>query len=193
MIQTIKINLLPYREALLQKRKQHFKNLMLLGVLAGVGLAAFGYVSLNTMIGNQEERNQVLQEGIKKLDTEIAEIEKLKIEKANFLARKQKVEELENQRFEAARIIDSLNALIPEGVYLTGIDAKDELNYQISGKAISDNKIAVFMRAIPSTGLFQTPELVSIQKENEAQVFTLQVALARQLSINAQAASTPAK
>ena len=40
---------------------------------------------------------------------EIAEIKKLQAEKASFLTRKQKVEELENKRFEAARIIDTLN------------------------------------------------------------------------------------
>lgn len=189
MISIIKINLLPYREALLQKRKQQFKSMMLLSLLLGIALSALAYFTLSGAIARQESRNETLTAGIAALDTEIAEINKLKEEKANFLARKQKVEELENQRFEAARIVDTLNTLVPEGLYLTSITGKDALNYTISGKAISDSKIAIFMRAIPSTGLFKTPELVSIKKESDAQEFTLQVALNRP---DPAAASVPA-
>lgn len=192
MIPMIKINLLPYREALLQKQKQKFKSLMLLSLLLGLAIAALSYVTLSGTISNQEARNQVLQTGIAELDKQIDEIKQLQEEKANFLARKQKVEELENLRFEAARIIDTLNTLVPEGLYLTAITAKDDLQYNINGKAISDSKIAMFMRAIPSTGQFKTPELVSIKKVNDAQEFTLQVSLNRATPAQASAQSASA-
>lgn len=177
MIPMIKINLLPYREALLQKRKQQFKSLMLLALLLALALAALGYFTLNNAIARQGERNQVLKDGIATLDKQITEIKKLEEEKNHFLLRKKKVEELENQRFEAARIIDTLNTQAPEGLYLTAITGKNALDYTINGKAISDSKIAAFMRAIPSIGLFKTPELVSIKKMDDAQEFTLQVSL----------------
>ncbi|MCP2041256.1 type IV pilus assembly protein PilN [Neisseria sp. HSC-16F19] len=180
MISMIKINLLPYREARLQKQKQQFKSLMLACALGGVLAAGLGWFYLNNSINSQTERNQLLTDGITRLDTEIQEIEKLELEKANFLSRKQKVEELETQRFEAARLLDTLNTVIPEGVYLTGITGSDALNYNIQGKAISDSKIAVFMRAIPGTGLFSNPELVSIKKANDSQEFVLKVSLNRQ-------------
>ena len=175
MISLIKINLLPYREALLQKQKQQFKSLMLLCLLGGVVAAGLGWFYLNQIINSQTERNQVLTQGIADLDKEIQEINRLEQEKANFLARKRKVEELETQRFEAARLLDTLNTVIPEGAYLTNIEGKDALTYNIHGKAISDSKIAIFMRAIPSTGLFNTPELVSIKKTDDSQEFVLKV------------------
>lgn len=180
MIQMIKINLLPYREALLQKQKQQFKTLMLLALILGIALAALTFMTLNSSISSQQERNQVLRDGVAELDKQIAEIKKLEEEKANFIARKQKVEELENMRFEGARIIDTINTLVPEGLYLSNIAAKNEFDYTITGKAISDSKIAMFMRALPSTGLFKTPELVSIRKVDDAQEFVVQITLNRQ-------------
>lgn len=180
MISLIKINLLPYREALLQKQKQQFKSLMLLCLLIGLAAAGLGWFYLNQTIATHTERNQMLTEGIADLDKEIQEIERLELEKANFLARKRKVEELETQRFEAPRLLDTLNTVIPEGIYLTSIVGSDAITYNIHGKAISDSKVAMFMRAIPSTGLFNTPELVSIKKAEDAQDFVLKVTLNRQ-------------
>ena len=130
-----------------------------------------------------------------KTSNKIAEIKKLQAEKASFLTRKQKVEELENKRFEAARIIDTLNTLVPEGLYLTAITGDDANpdNYSISGKAISDSKIAMFMRAIPSTGMFNSAELDNIKKVNDAQEFVVKVSLSRPeaATVEASAASAP--
>lgn len=177
MIELTKINLLPYREQLAQKKKQQFKVLMIAALATGVGLAALAYLGINQAISKQQARNEFLTQEIAKLDIELAEIGKLKEEKDNFLSRKQKVEELQEKRFQAARIIDTLNILVPEGTYLTSIDAANPTTYNISGKATSDNKIAMFMRSIPSTGIFMQPELSQIKKVDNAQEFTLKVLL----------------
>ena len=194
MIPMIKINLLPYREALLQQQKQKFKSLMLLGLLLALALAALSYFAFNGSIASQEGRNQVLKDGLTQLDGQIAEIKKLQAEKASFLARKQKVEELESKRFEAARIVDTLNTLVPEGLYLTAITGDDANpdNYSISGKAISDSKIAMFMRAIPSTGLFNSAELDNIKKVNDEQEFVVKVSLSRPEPVAAEASAASA-
>ena len=181
MINLIKINLLPYREALQQKRKQQFKALMLVAAAIGVGLAALTYVSIDRMVAAQEARNQFLTTKTQELDKELASIAELQKEKESFLARKQKVEELQNKRFEGAHIVDTINRLVPEGVYLTAVTASgnaDAIKYEIKGKATSDNRIAMFMRALPSSGLFQQPELSSIKKEDTAQDFVLNVGIA---------------
>ena len=181
MINLIKINLLPYREALQQKRKQQFKALILVAAAIGVGLAALTYVSIDQMIAAQEARNQFLTNKTQELDKELASISELQKEKESFLARKQKVEELQNKRFEGAHIVDTINRLVPEGIYLTSVASTNNvepIKYEIKGKATSDNRIAMFMRALPSTGLFQPPELSSIKKEDTAQDFVLNVGIA---------------
>ena len=178
MIPLIQLNMLPYREEQDKQKKAQFTRLMIFSGLIGVGLLVFTYVSLSGLILNQESRNQQLTAGIEQLNIQIKEVETLEAEKRDFLARKAKVEELENKRFEAARMIDSLNTVAPEGVYLTGIKAKDVSTYILSGKATSDSKIADFMRVIPSTNVFGQPSLDSINKVESVQEFELTVAVA---------------
>ncbi len=177
MIEFTKINLLPYREEIKQRKKQQFNILMLSALLVGVGLSVLAYVSINSAISNQESRNQFLETEISKLDTDLGEIKKLQQEKENFLAKKQKVEELQEKRSQAAYIIDTLNVLTPENTYLTAVNAENPTTYTITGRAMSDNKIAMLMRALPSTGVFSKPELLSIKKNDNYQEFTLRVLL----------------
>ena len=173
MIELTRINLLPYREEIKQRKQQQFKVLMLGAFAVGLGLAAATYLSIDSAISNQEGRNNFLQTEIDRLDRELGEIDKLQQEKEAFLAKKLKVEELQEKRYQAAYILDSLNALTPDNTYLTALEAESSTSYKISGHAVSDNKIAVMMRSLPSTGIFLQPELLSIKKVDNYQEFTL--------------------
>ena len=173
MMDLIKINLLPYREELNQKKKQKFNVLMAASGIIGIGLAVVAFLGINKAISAQENRNAFLEGEIKILDTAIAEIASLKAEKEDFLAKKQKVEELQSKRFEGAQIIDTLNQLIPEGVFLISVSSSNEKNYEIKGKASSDNRIAMFMKSLPSTMLFEQPELLEIKKTDNGQDFVI--------------------
>lgn len=189
MIPLIQLNMLPYREEQDKQKKAQFTRLMVFSGLVGVGLLVLTYVLLSGMILNQESRNQQLTAGIEQLNIQIKEVETLEAEKRDFLARKAKVEELENKRFEAARMIDSLNTVAPEGVYLTGIKAKDVSTYTLSGKATSDSKIADFMRVIPSTNVFGQPSLDSINKVESVQEFELTVAVSSSAPMSSDSAN----
>ena len=173
MMDLIKINLLPYREELNQKKKQKFNVLMAASGIIGIGLAVVAFLGINQAISAQESRNAFLEGEIKILDTAIAEIASLKAEKEDFLAKKQKVEELQSKRFEGAQIIDTLNQLIPEGVFLISVSSSNEKNYEIKGKASSDNRIAMFMKSLPSTMLFEQPELLEIKKTDNGQDYVI--------------------
>ena len=173
MIELTRINLLPYREEIKQRKQQQFKVLMLGAFAVGLGLAAATYLGIDNAISNQEGRNNFLQTEIDRLDRELGEIDKLQQEKEAFLAKKLKVEELQEKRYQAAYVLDSLNALTPDNTYLTALEAESATSYKISGHAISDNKIAVMMRSLPSTGIFLQPELLSIKKVDNYQEFTL--------------------
>ena len=173
MIELTRINLLPYREEIKQRKQQQFKILMFGAFAVGLGLAAATYLGIDNAISNQEGRNNFLQTEIERLDRELGEIDKLQQEKEAFLAKKLKVEELQEKRYQAAYILDSLNTLTPDNTYLTALEAESPTSYKISGHAISDNKIAVMMRSLPSTGIFFQPELLSIKKVDNYQEFTL--------------------
>ena len=195
----IKINLLPYREILEQKQKKQFQLVMAFGVIAG-GVAAFLiWGALAALITNQESRNEELNAGIKELDAQIVKVKDLQAQKQSFLERKQKVEELDNTRFEGARIVDTVNQLVPDGAYLTSIqniggsDANISNTYTLVGKAISDNKVAMFMTALPSTGVFDTPKLDSINKTDNGQEFKITANLLEQKKLTATQSSVSAE
>ena len=94
---------------------------MAFGVIAG-GVAAFliwGALAALITIKKAETKNWIA--GIKELDAQIVKVKDLQAQKQSFLERKQKVEELDNKRFEGARIVDTVNQLVPDGAYLTSI------------------------------------------------------------------------
>lgn len=173
----IKINLLPYREEMNKRKQQQFKTLMYGAVLTGVAAVAATYLFIDNIINIQSERNTLLETSIAHLDTELSEIQKLKQEKDAFLIKKNKIEELQLKRLQAAKILDSLNEAIPESTYLTSLDAVTADSYRLSGRTSSDNRVAAMMRAMPNTGIFKQPELLSIKKNNSYQEFTLQATL----------------
>ncbi|HFC7445754.1 TPA: PilN domain-containing protein [Neisseria meningitidis] len=173
----IKINLLPYREEMNKRKQQQFKTLMYGAVLTSVAAVAATYLFIDNMINNQSERNTLLETSIAHLDTELSEIQKLKQEKDAFLIKKNKIEELQLKRLQAAKILDSLNEAVPGSTYLTSLDAVTADSYRLSGRTSSDNRVAAMMRAMPNTGIFKQPELLSIKKNNSHQEFTLQATL----------------
>ncbi|EMT9198577.1 PilN domain-containing protein [Neisseria gonorrhoeae] len=173
----IKINLLPYREEMNKRKQQQFKTLMYGAVLTGVAAVAATYLFIDNMINKQSEKNTLLEISIAHLDTELSEIQKLKQEKDAFLIKKNKIGELQIKRLQAAKILDSLNEAVPRSTYLTSLDAVTADSYRLSGRTSSDNRVAAMMRAMPNTGIFKQPELLSIKKNNSHQEFTLQATL----------------
>lgn len=173
----IKINLLPYREEMNKRKQQQFKTLMYGAVLTGVAAVAATYLFIDNMINKQSEKNTLLEISIAHLDTELSEIQKLKQEKDAFLIKKNKIGELQIKRLQAAKILDSLNEAVPGSTYLTSLDVVTADSYRLSGRTSSDNRVAAMMRAMPNTGIFKQPELLSIKKNNSHQEFTLQATL----------------
>ena len=186
----IKINLLPYRELREMKQKKQFQNILAGGFLLGALACGGVYMVLDKAIEHQNSRNQSLQEGIESLKKEITTIQTLRADKERFLERKKKVEELDNKRFDGARIVDSLNQVVPDGAYLVQLKGGDgnggsrssngREEYTIEGRALSDNKVALLMAALPSTGMFDLPDLVEIAKAEDSQRFVLKSTLADQ-------------
>lgn len=173
----ILINLLPYREqARLAKQKQ-FNQMMVLALIVGMGLSFLVYMTINSRIDEQQSRNQFMQQQLDELNLRIESVKSLQDERTRLLARKQKVEELQQERGRSAKLLDDLSNIMPEGVYLTELKS-NKGNYTLVGKAVSDNRIAMFMNALPSTGVFAAPVILDeIKKGEGAQEFRLRANL----------------
>ncbi|MDY0022997.1 PilN domain-containing protein, partial [Arenimonas caeni] len=116
-----RINLLPWRAERRKQRQKEFMTLLGLAAAAGVLISFLIVMYYNGQIEGQQYRNQYLRNQITLVDEQIKEIEALDRKKANLLARKQVIEELQASRSQMVHLFDHLVRTIPEGVKLNTI------------------------------------------------------------------------
>ncbi|HEY3565818.1 MAG TPA: PilN domain-containing protein, partial [Casimicrobiaceae bacterium] len=161
----MRINLLPHREQKRQARQRQFVSLAIVLALFGVAIVALVHVVLAARIDNQISRNTLLKTKIAELDKQIAEIDKLRDQIQQVLARKQVVETLQANRNEAVHLLDQLVRQLPEGVYLQSVKQTDK-KVQIVGFAQSNARVSTLMRNIEGSPWLEKPELVEIKLVN---------------------------
>jgi type IV pilus assembly protein PilN len=119
-------------------------------------------VVLAARIDNQLSRNTYLKQQIAKLDEQIKEIDRLRDQIQQVLARKAVVETLQANRNEAVHLLDQLVRQLPEGIYLRSVKQTDK-KVQIVGYAQSSARVSTLMRNIEGSPWIAKPELVEIK------------------------------
>lgn len=158
----MRINLLPHREQKRQARQRQFVSLTIALAILGVAIVALVHVVLAARIDNQNSRNTLLKTRIAELDSQIKEIDKLRDQIQQVLARKQIVETLQANRNEAVHLLDQLVRQLPEGVYLQSVKQTDK-KVMIVGYAQSNARVSTLMRNIEGSPWLEKPELVEIK------------------------------
>lgn len=178
----IRINLLPHREL---RRKQQQQNFFIaLGMVAAVGVAVWFVVHtyLNGQFEEQQERNKFLTEEIAKLDTQIAEIAKVKEQTAALLARAKVVETLQATRAEVVHLMDQLVRQLPDGVYLKAVKQNGQ-KVTITGFTQSQARVSTLMRNLDSSPNLENPALIEIkavqQGNQRINEFTMNIDITR--------------
>jgi type IV pilus assembly protein PilN len=161
------INLLPWRQALRQRRRKEF----LIGIGAAVGLAALitllAHLAVSSMIDAQNRRNDLLQAEIAELDKAIEQILALEEQKARMISRMEVIDRLQASRPEVVKLFDQIVATLPEGVYLTSVKQSGK-KLEFNGVAQSSTRVSAFMRNIDASESLASPELKVIQTGSNA-------------------------
>lgn len=158
----IRINLLPHREEKRRLRRQQFYAVSAAMVVVG---ALVGFVVHSVYAGyieRQDGRNAFLKAEIKKLDTEIAEIKRLREQIDALLARKQVIESLQGRRAETVHLFNELAAAMPDGVYLKTIKQTGD-RVMLGGYAQSNARVSHLMRNLDGSPFLQNPGLVEVK------------------------------
>jgi type IV pilus assembly protein PilN len=158
----MRINLLPHREQKRQARERQFVSLAITLAILGVAIVALVHVILAARIDNQISRNGLLKTKIAELDAQIKEIDRLRDQIQQVLARKQVVETLQSNRNEAVHLLDQLVRQLPEGVYLNSVKQTDK-KVTIVGYAQSNARVSTLMRNIEGSPWLEKPELVEVK------------------------------
>lgn len=161
------INLLPWRQALRQRRKKEF----LVGIVASLALAGLvtllAHLTVSSMIDSQHRRNDLLKAEIAELDKAIEQIVALEEQKDRMIARMEVIDTLQSSRPEVVKLFDQVVATLPEGVYLTSLKQSGR-RIEFNGVAQSSTRVSALMRNIDASETLSAPELKVIQTGRDA-------------------------
>ncbi len=164
----ILINLLPHREAARKRRQEQFYATLVGAVLLGALLAGFVYLWYEAQISSQRGKNQYLQTEIKRLEAQIKDIATLQSEIASLRARQQAVEDLQADRNLPVHLLNELERLLPDGVYVTSLRQQNQ-TVMITGTAQSNERVSELLRNFAYNSPWLTrPELIEIVAGNVA-------------------------
>ena len=179
-----RINLLPWRAELRQRRKKEFLVALAGSLIVAVGVVYLSKLTVQGWTSNQQARNEVLKSEIKSLDDQIAQISGLESQRDRLVARMQVITQLQRSRPEVVHLFDELVSAMPEGVYLTEVQQQGT-RIQVKGNAQSSTRVSALMRNIDDSEWLKGPGLegvdfVTAGTERNAQfrVFAEQVPMA---------------
>lgn len=191
-----RINLLPWRQERRQLRQKEFYSMLGLAVAVALLVSFLIVMYYSGQIEGQQNRNSFLRQQIVLVEEQIKQIEELDRKKANLLARKQVIEQLQASRSQMVHLFDELVRTIPEGVRLTSIRQAGQ-TLTLEGLAQSNARVSSYMRNLEDSGWMANPDLTIIETKGDDKglpnVFTLRVTLKTpNRSEDADAQSAPA-
>jgi type IV pilus assembly protein PilN len=192
----IRINLLPHREEKRKARRQQFYVLLgLVSVLGGL-IWFLGFSLISRQIGSQNDKNDFLKREIKVLETDIAEIKKLREQTDSLLARKGVIDALQANRTETVHLFNELAKQVPEGIYLRTI-VQTGPKLAITGYAQSNARVTTLMNNLDDSPLLEQSTLIETKAETlgnrRLNAFSITTVITRQSTAAAKPAAVKGK
>jgi len=156
-----RINLLPWRAELRQKRKKEFVVALMGSLIVAAGTVYLSKLTVQGWTRAQESRNEVLRSEIATLNGQIAEIKTLETQRDRLKARMNIITQLQRSRPEVVHLLDELVNAIPEGVYLTQV-SQQGTRIEIQGNAQSSTRVSALMRNIDDSEWLRRPGLEGV-------------------------------
>jgi type IV pilus assembly protein PilN len=161
------INLLPWRQALRQRRRKEFLVGVGAAVLLSIVVALLANFAVSSMIDAQKRRNDLLKAEIAELDKAIEQILSLETRRDRMIARMQVIDTLQSSRPEVVKLFDQMVSTLPESVYLSSVKQSGK-KLEFTGVAQSSTRVSAFMRNIDASESLSAPELKVIQTGRDA-------------------------
>ncbi len=161
----VQINLLPWREKLREESQKEF--LVLLGIAAGIAIFFLGlvFIIVNGKINRVADVNTYLQAQTALLDVKIAQIQDIKSKRADLIARRKVLQQLQIQRVSIVHLLEQVVYKVPDGIYLTKLDKKGA-QLTVSGVAESNTRVSEFMQSIEASRWISNPRLTQIKADD---------------------------
>ncbi len=178
---TIDLALSPVEERRAEEKKKIKIGLEpVVGVLSAAGLAAYIGLTYMGQVSRIKELNREIAETrgkIQALKQKVDELQQYEEKKKEVEAKLAVIEEVAKGRFFQVRIMDELNRIIPDGVWITELSESgsgpDQVTITLKGGAVQPFDVTELMRSLEDSPIFSNVELVSVeQTHTETEVYT---------------------
>ncbi|WP_111498218.1 MULTISPECIES: PilN domain-containing protein [Marinobacter] len=156
-----KINLRPWREELRAEKQQQFVVMLVGAVIVAAGLGFLWKTQVDNQINYQESRNAYIKNATKELDSQIKEIENLRRQRDELIARMKVIQDLQGKRPVIVRVFDELVKTLPDGLFYTDLKKAGD-TVAIVGMAESNSRISSLMRQFDESEWFANPNLTNV-------------------------------
>jgi type IV pilus assembly protein PilN len=157
-----RINLLPWRSELRQRRKKEFLVALAGSLVVAAGVVYLSKLTVQGWTSAQQARNQILRGEIAELEKQIEQIEGLESQRSRLLARMQVITQLQRSRPEVVHLFDELVNAMPEGVNLTQV-VQQGSRIELAGAAQSSTRVSALMRNIDDSEWLREPGLEGVE------------------------------
>ena len=149
-----KINLLPWRDALREKRKKEFIIYCIGAAIVGIFLVALAWVYYSQKLEDQEQANQLVISTNQNLDVQLKSLEGLQEQRNAIVERMKLIQGLQGQRPVAVRLADEIVRVTPANMYITKFVRTGD-KFTIEGRAESPNTVAEFLRNLEASAWYR--------------------------------------
>lgn len=176
----MEINLLPWREEIIEYNKKILFRLLLAAIILGGCFLIFAYHLFFAQVSYTKSYTQALEEAKVNLVGNVsAYFTQKKIQK-EVSARYLVLQQLQLSRFDTVRFLNEIVKITPKGIYFSTL-ARNDNQIKISGAANSNLLITEFMQKIQQSLNLKTTSLEKVEKKEGANLivthFDLQAAL----------------
>lgn len=155
----IRINLLPTKEAQRAMGRRQQLSLALLGLALAVLVMIIPYILQAHKLSGLDQGIHQLQAEISKLEQQTREVRDLDKKRNELQAKLKVIEDLKQKRIGPVRILEDLSAATPEKLWLVEFSDVNGAA-TITGMALDNQTIAVFMRQLQNSKYFFEVDLV---------------------------------
>lgn len=162
----IRINLLPTRE--LEAEVSRRQELLIAGVAVALTAILLGAVFVNqsSRLSSLEDEFAQLKKEINILNSKAKGVADIKKNIRTIKDKLKVIDELSKKKTGPVRVMESLSSAIPDKLWLT--EFKESAgNLSLNGRAVDNQTIADFLKALTSSPYFQNVELIETTQVDE--------------------------
>ena len=156
------INLLPWREARRRRQLRQLWAAIVVICIVAASVFATAWWTQSEEISFQRSRNAYLLREIRKVQTQLEEIDQIKQRKKALVARMTIIRQLQQEKVGIVRTLDNLVRALPEGLFFVSAK-RSRGNFKLEGIAQSNARVSELMLNLNSSVSFGDSHLEVIR------------------------------